>query len=172
MTGSSQQQPLTVHVKYGDVEYTFSGSLEEVWTALNRFFAEHAPAFQIAKALALSVDLQRLAEDCKGLIGFADNAPHLLVPKEKLTDNETLALCLLAAHLGFKLGMLKTDVLTREELQAKLGKNPKITSTRLGELVKAEIAEKTSEGSYRITSFGVFQMQKEWLPRIRAKLGL
>jgi hypothetical protein len=166
------QQPLTVHVKHGDFECTFSGSLEEVWTALNQFFAQHIPAFQTAKALVLSIDLQRLAEDCKGLIGFADNTPHLLVQKEKLTDNETLALCLLAAHLGFRLGMLKTDVLTREELQAKLGKNPKITSTRLGELVKAEIAEKTGEGGYRITSFGVFQMQREWLPRIKAKLGM
>jgi hypothetical protein len=159
-------------VKHGDFECTFSGSLEEVWTALNQFFAQHVPAFQTAKALVLSIDLQRLAEDCKGLIGFADNTPHLLVQKEKLTDNETLALCLLAAHLGFRLGMLKTDVLTREELQAKLGKSPKITSTRLGELVKAEIAEKTGEGGYRITSFGVFQMQREWLPRIKAKLGM
>ena len=172
MTGSGQQQLLTVHVKHGDVEYTFSGSVDEVWAALNRFFAEFIPALAIAKALVLSVDLQRLAEDCKGLVGFADNKPHLLVPKEKLTDNETLALCLLAAHLGFRLGILKTDVLTREELQAKLGKNPKITSTRLGELVKAEIAEKTNEGSYRITSFGVVQMQREWLPKIKAKLGL
>jgi Mn-dependent DtxR family transcriptional regulator len=68
--------------------------------------------------------------------------------------------------------MLKTDVLTREELQARLGKNPKITSTRLGELVKSEIAEKTGEGGYRITSFGVFQVQKEWLPKIKAKIGL
>jgi len=169
---TSQPPSITVHVKHGDFECTFSGSLEEVWTALNRFFAGHVPAFQIAKALTLNVDLQRLAEDCKELIGFADNAPHLLVPKEKLTDNETLALCLLAAHLGFRLGVLQTDVLTREELQTKLGKNPKITSTRLGELVKAEIAEKTSEGGYRITSFGVFQMQREWLPRIKAKLGL
>ncbi|MBS7607833.1 MAG: hypothetical protein QW827_02810 [Candidatus Bathyarchaeia archaeon] len=168
----NSQQPLTVHIKYGEVEYTFSGSLEEVWAALNRFFAEHAPAFQIAKTLVLSVDLQKLAEDCKGLIGFADNAPHLLVSKEKLTDNETLALHLLAAHLGFRLGILKTDVLSREELQAKLGKNPKITSTRLGELVKAEIAEKTGEGGYRITSFGLAQMQREWLPKIKAKLGL
>ncbi|MEM3760474.1 MAG: hypothetical protein QXZ02_05095 [Candidatus Bathyarchaeia archaeon] len=163
---------LTVHVKYGDVEYTFSGSVEEVWTALNKFFSEFVPAFQIAKTLVLSIDLQRLVEDCKGLIGFADNLPHLLVSKEKLTDNETLALHLLAAHLGFRLGMLKTNVLTREELQTKLGKNPKITSTRLGELVKAEIAEKTSEGGYRITSFGIVQMQREWLPRIKAKLGL
>lgn len=168
----TSQRPLTVHVKYGEVEYTFSGSLEEVWIALNKFFAEHAPAFQIAKALVLNVDLQRLVEDCKGLIGFADNMPHLLVSKEKLTDNETLALHLLAAYLGFRLGMLKTDTLTREELQTKLGKNPKITSTRLGELVKAEIAEKTSEGGYRITSFGVVQMQREWLPKIKAKLGL
>lgn len=171
MTSQQMQPQLTVHVKYGDAEYTFSGSVEEVWTALNKFFAELAPAFQISKALVLSVDLQRLAEDCKGLIGFADNAPHLLVPKEKLTDNETLALHLLAAHLGFKLGMLKADVLTREELQAKLGKNPKITSTRLGELVKSEIAEKTSDGGYRITSFGIVQMQREWLPKIKAKLG-
>jgi hypothetical protein len=169
---TAEEAKITVSVKYGGVEQTFSGSLEEVWAALNKFFSELIPAFQIAKALVLSVDMQKLVEDCKGLVGFADNMPHLLVPKEKLTDNETLALNLLAAHIGFRLGMLKTDVLTREELQAKLGKNPKITSTRLGELVKSEIAEKTSEGGYRITSFGVFQMQKEWLPKIKAKLGL
>ena len=169
---TSEENQITVSVKYGGVEQTFSGSLEEVWAALNKFFSELIPAFQIAKALVLSVDLQKLVEECKGLVGFADNMPHLLVPKEKLTDNETLALNLLAAHIGFRLGMLKTDVLTREELQARLGKNPKITSTRLGELVKAEIVEKTSEGSYRITSFGIFQMQREWVPKIKAKLNL
>jgi hypothetical protein len=169
---TSEENQITVSVKYGGVEQTFSGSLEEVWAALNKFFSELIPAFQIAKALVLSVDLQKLVEECKGLVGFADNMPHLLVPKEKLTDNEALALHLLAAHIGFRLGMLKTDVLTREELQARLGKNPKITSTRLGGLVKSEIAEKTGEGGYRITSFGVFQVQKEWLPKIKAKLGL
>lgn len=163
---------LTVHVKYGQVEKTFSGSVEDVWLALNRFFGEFIPTFELAKALVLKVDLQKLVEGCKDLIGFADNAPYLLFSKEKLSDNETLALHLLAAYLGYKLGVLKTDVLTREELQTKLGKNPKITSTRLGELVKGEIAEKTREGSYRITSFGVTQMQKEWLPKIKAKLGL
>lgn len=169
---SGEEFKLTVHVKYGEVEKSFSGSVEEVWVAVNRFFSEFIPAFELAKALVLTVDLQKLMEDCKGLIGFADNLPYLLVSKEKLTDNETLALHLLAAYLGYTLGMLKTDVLTREELQRKLGKNPKITSTRLGELVKGEIAEKTSEGGYRLTGFGVAQMQREWLPRIRTKLGL
>lgn len=168
----TSEPQITVSIKYGGVEQTFSGGIEEVWAAVNKFFSDFVPAFKISRALVLSADLQRLADDCKSLVGFADNLPHLLVPKEKLTDNETLALCLLAAHLGFRLGMLKTDVLTRDELQAKLGKNPKITSTRLGELVKAEIAEKTSDGSFRITSFGVVQMQREWIPRIKAKLGL
>lgn len=169
---NSEAGRLTVHVKYGQVEKTFSGNVEDVWIALNRFFSEFIPAFEILKALVLTVDSQKLMEDCKGLIGFADNAPHLLASKEKLTDNETLALHLLAAHLGYRLGILKTDALTREELQAKLGKNLKIVSTRLGELVKSEIAEKTKEGSYRITSFGVAQMQREWLPKVKAKIGL
>ena len=169
---SIEADKLTVYVKYGQMEKTFSGSVEDVWVAVNRFFGEFIPAFELSKALILTVDLQRLMEDCKGLIGFADNAPYLLVSKEKLTDNETLALHLLAAYLGYRLGMLKTDALTREELQAKLGKSPKIVSTRLGELVKGEIAEKTKEGGYRITSFGVAQIQREWLPRVKAKIGL
>ncbi|MEM2103532.1 MAG: hypothetical protein QW717_01405 [Candidatus Bathyarchaeia archaeon] len=170
MTGWQAQ--ITVHVKYGETEQSFCGGVEEVWSAVNRFFAEFLPAFAVSKSLVLSVDLQRLAEDCKGLVGFADNTFHLLVPKEKLTDNEALSLHLLAAYLGFRIGMVSSDALAREELQAKLGKNPKITGTRLGELVKSGVAEKTSEGRYRITSFGVIQMQREGLPKIRAKLGL
>lgn len=167
-----EQGHITVTIKYGNVEQTFSGGIEEVWTAINKFFAEFIPTFKISKTLTLDFDLQKLVEECRGLIGFADNMPHLLVPKEKLTDNETLALYLLASYLGFRLGMMKSYVLSREELQAKLGKNPKITSTRLGELVKSEIAEKTSDGGYRITSFGVVHIQRDWLPRIRAKLSL
>lgn len=169
---SDAEAKITVHVKYGDVEKTFSGSVEDVWKAVNRLFSDFIPSFELSKALVLNVDLQELVEAFKGIIGFADNMPHLLVPKEKLTDNETLALYLLAAHLGCRLGMLNSDVMTREELQVKLGKNPKITSTRLGELVKSEIVEKTGEGGYRITTFGIIQLKREWLPKIRTKIGL
>jgi len=41
----------------------------------------------------------------------------------------------------------------------------------LGELVKREIAVKTKDGKYRISTFGVVQMQKDFLPRIKAKIG-
>jgi len=42
--------------------------------------------------------------------------------------------------------------MAKEELQAKLGKSMKITSTRLGELVKQGNVVKTEERNYKITS--------------------
>jgi hypothetical protein len=160
---------VTVHVKYCDVEKTFSGNAEEVWLSLNKFFAEFLPSFDVAKKLTLSVDLQGLARDCEGLIAFSKEGANLLVSKERLTDNETLCLWLLAAHLGCQLGLLKSNLIPKEELQAKLGKSGKITSTRLGELVKSEIVVKTLDEKFRITTFGVVQMQKEFLPKIKTK---
>jgi hypothetical protein len=121
-----------VHIKYRDLEKTFSAPLEEAWLLLNKFFSEFLPAFEIAGKLRLSVDLQTLVRDCESLIGFSEEGANLLVSKSKLTDNETLSLWLLAAYLGHKLGMISSDALSKEELQAKLGKSGKITSTRLG----------------------------------------
>jgi hypothetical protein len=57
-------------------------------------------------------------------------------------------------------------------LQAKLGKSGKITSTRLGELVKSDMAAKTADEKFRLTTFGVAQMQKDVLPKIRAKTSI
>jgi hypothetical protein len=158
-----------VHIKYKDLEKTFSAPLEEAWLLLNKFFSEFLPSFEIADKLRLSVDLQNLAKDCESLIAFSEEGANLLVPKNKLTDNETLSLWLLAAYLGHKLGMTDSDALSKEELQAKLGKSGKITSTRLGELVKSDLVTKAADEKFRITTFGVVQMQKDILPKIKTK---
>ncbi len=86
-----------------------------------------------------------------------------------MTDSETLLLTLLATHIGYKLGKLEREWLTREELQAKLGKSMKITSTRLGELCKEEVAVKTENGNYRIATIGIKRVQKEILPKIKVR---
>jgi hypothetical protein len=158
-----------VHIKYKDVEKTFSALPEETWLLLNKFFNEFLPSFEIANKLLLSFDLQKLVKDCEGLIAFSQEGANLLVPKNKLTDNETLLLWLLASYLGHKLGMIENDTIAKEELQAKLGKSGKITSTRLGELVKIDVVTKTADEKFRITTFGVVQMQKDVLPKIKAK---
>lgn len=162
---------ITVQVKYKDVEETFSGRVNDVWVSINRFFSEFIPAFKISKKIVLTVDLQSIIEACEDVIAFAGEGPHLLVSRSRLTDNETLALQLLAGYVGCKLGILESDAVSKEELQAKLGKSSKIASTRLGELVKKEIATKTNNGKYKMSTFGVIQMQKDLLPRIKAKTG-
>ena len=161
---------VSVHVKFGDVEQTFSGSVEDVWLSLNRFFGEFLPSFEAAKRLVLSVDLQGLVRACEGLIGFSKEGASLLVSKDRLTDNETLLLWLLAGYVGFSLGLVGSDCVSKEELQVKLGKSGKIASTRLGELVKGDVVAKAADDKYRITTFGVVQMQKDVIPRIKAKV--
>jgi len=161
-----------VQISYAGVEKTFEGTLEETWLLLNKFYNEYIPSFEVAHKLQLSIDLQTLARDCEGLIGFSKEGANLLVPKNKLTDNETLALWLLASYLGHKLKLLSEEALSKEELQAKLGKTGKITSTRLGELVKTNWAAKTEDEKFKITTFGVSQMQKEVIPRIITKTGI
>ena len=94
----------------------------------------------------------------------------MLAPKTKLTDNDALLVWLASYYLGHKLGLVKSDSLSKDELQAKLGKSGKITSTRLGELVKTEMVVKDVDNRFRITTLGVIQTQKEVLPKIRAKI--
>jgi predicted transcriptional regulator len=127
------------------------------------------PALQTIKKALLTVDLEILIEDLKNVIAIAPEGPVLLVSKQKLTDSETLTLHLLAAYVGNKLGKSK-NILSKEELQAGLGKSAKITSTRIGELIREGLATKTEEGNYKITTLGIKRFQEESLPEIREKL--
>ncbi len=169
---SSEASKMHVLVKFNGFEKVFEGTVEETWLLLSKFYDEFIPSFEVARRLQLIVDVQSLARDCEGLIAFSPEGPKMLVPKNKLTDNEALALWLLATYLGEKLNLLASDALSKEELQAKLGKSGKITSTRLGELVKTEWVAKTAEDKFKITTFGIFQMQKDVLPRIITKTGI
>jgi DNA-binding MarR family transcriptional regulator len=163
---------LTVEIRYKGVEKKFSGNAESIWLSLSRFFNQFLPSFEVAQNLMLNVDLQKLAKDSEGIIGFAKEGPCLLVPRNKLTDNETLSLLLLARHLAHLLGNAETDAVSKEELQGKLGKDAKTVSTRLGELVKNQLVTKTTHEKYRITTFGLMQMQKDIIPKIKTKRGL
>jgi hypothetical protein len=164
------KEQVTATIKYQDTEQTFTGDANQVWTSINRFFSEMIPALDTVKKAVLTVDLETLIEDCKNIIGIAPEGPVILVSKQKLTDNETLTLHLIAAYIANKLGQPK-DYLTKEELQSGLGKNSKITSTRLGELIRDGNATKTQEGNYKITTIGIKRFQEEALPEIIQKQG-
>jgi len=166
----SEAEQITVHVKYGDVEKTFTGNVNDVWVCVNKFFGELVPTFDVARKVTLTVDLAKLIEDFKDVVAIAPEGPEVLISKERLTDSETLQLYLLAAYIGYQLGKLTRETMTKEELMAKLGKNMKITTTRLGELTKDGLTAKTEEGDYKMTTIGIKKFQDETLSKIRTKL--
>jgi len=166
---TESERKVTVNVKYGGMEQTFSGDANEVWVSVNKFFGELIPTFDLARKVTLTVDLAKLIEDFKDVIAIAPEGPELLIPKDKLTDSEVLQCHLLVAYVSFRLGKRSTEVMTKEELQVKLGKSMKITATRLGELVKQGTVAKTNEGAFRIATIGVRKLQEE-LTAIKAEV--
>lgn len=166
----SSQEKVHVQINYKDIQQQFEANPQEAWLLISKFFQQLIPSFEIARNLQLNIDIEQLAKDLNGIVAFSNEGASMLVPKNKLTDNEALSVWLMGQFLGNKLGLLSSDSLSKEELQIKLGKTSKITSTRLGELVKNEVVIKTSDEKYRITAFGVIQVQKDVLPRIKSKL--
>lgn len=164
------EEKITVHIKYRDIEQTFVGNVNDVWIGVNKFFSQMIPSFDAAHKILLTADIQSLIEDSREVIAIAPEGPELLISKRKLTDSEVIQLYLLAAYLGHKLGHLNRDAVSKEELQTRLGKSSKITSTRLGELCREGVATKTEEGDYKITTIGIKRLQEEALPRIRERI--
>ena len=166
------QKPEKIHVnlKYKGLEQQFSAEPQEAWLLLNQFFKEFVPSFEIAQKLWLKIDLQQLAKDLSGIAAFSSDGANLLVPKNKLTDNEALMVWLTIYHLGHELSMTVSDCLTKDDLETKLGKSGKIISTRLGELAKNGMVQKIGDEQFRITAYGVVQTQKEVIPRIKSKI--
>lgn len=157
-----------MHVKYKDLEHTFEGTPNDVWFLMNKFFSETVPSFEILSNVMLTVDLQRLMEDCKDILAITPEGVAVLAPKELLTDNETLMLHLLAAYIAHKSGLAQTDAVGKESLQNSLGKSAKIISTRLGELTRKGHVIKLN-GDYKISTVGIRMVQNELLPMLRAE---
>ncbi|MBT8172102.1 hypothetical protein KJN74_04455 [Candidatus Bathyarchaeota archaeon] len=159
---------ITVKIKYLETEQKFSGNLDQVWICINKFFSQIHPSLEILKSIILTVDLNNLIRDSKNLIAVAPEGPIILVSRQKLTDNEILTLHLIATFIANKLGYSK-NYSSKVELQKKLGKTSKITSTRLGELIREGLVTKTETGNFKITTLGITRFQKEMIPEIRKK---
>jgi hypothetical protein len=167
---SIKAEKIQVQIKYKGIEQQFSADPQDAWLLVNQFFKDFIPSFEIAQKLWLSVDLQQLAKDLNGIVAYSSDGASLLAPKNRLTDNEALSIWLTAQYLGHKLGMVNSDSLSKDELQTRLGKSGKITSTRLGELAKNGVVQKTADDKFRITTCGVIQTQKEVIPKIKSKI--
>ncbi len=78
--------------------------------------------------------------------------PVLLVPIERLSHRDLVALHIVARYFAFKLGLTSTDTITLEELKTKTGiSNEKLLAARISELRKEGIIEYVRKGAYRVS---------------------
>lgn len=161
-----------IQIKYKEIENSFEGQIGEAWLFVEKFFKEFIPSFKLATKLMLNIDLFSLCKDCEGLVTFSPEGANIILPKNRITDNEILSLWFLATFLGSRMKMLNTDTLSKNELQTRLGKSEKITSTRLGELSKKDWIIRTKQNRFRLTTFGADQIHKEIIPKLKAKFNL
>ncbi len=161
---------VTVHIKYNDIEGTFSGDVDGVWVDVNRFFSQKIPNFSVARSFVLTVDLKEVIDASRNIVAVSEGTPVVLVPKKKLTDTESLLLILLAAYIGGRLGVLERLWLDGKELQTWLDKSAKITSTRLSELNREGMVLKTDNCGYRLSILGLKRLVEEILPKIKNKV--
>ena len=160
---------VTVHIKYGPHEYTYTGPVKEVWRAVNKFFGELIPIFKLVRKATLTLDVAELVEELEGLISVSEDRLVLLADRRALSDKDILMLALVGAYVGYRLGVLPKETLSSAELRKLLEKNAKITSTRLSELKREGWVERTGSGEYRATPLGITKFRETRLPRIRKK---
>lgn len=170
MNNGDISEKISVNIKFKDVEQKFEGNANDVWYLINKFFSETIPTLKIVQKLLVTIDLQKLIEDCEDIVAITPEGTAILVAKELLTDNEAIMLHLLACYVGHRIGVLKTDFISKGSLQASLGKNAKIVSTRLGELCRKGYVIKMN-GTYKISTMGVKTLQSGLLRKLKQKIG-
>ncbi len=151
------EDQVRVEVAYGELKATFSGSPDEVYTTVSRFLAQNLPQIEIAKKVTLRYDLKDLVESFGDYVKITDEGPRVM-PSERLSLKQRIALQLVAARIAYLLGKTKSDRLSLQELGSALGVATKSISSRLSELVKAGNVQRASDETgtaYSVTTLGI-----------------
>lgn len=76
----------------------------------------------------------------------------ILLPREKLSKKDLIALQVIARYFAFKLGLVTTDNITISEIMERTGiQDAKVISARLSDLRKDGILEQVEHGKYRVS---------------------
>ncbi len=167
-----EETNLELTVKYKDVEARFTGKPDEVIKAFSKFISEVLPAYDLASQLILTVDLEKLIRNVKGLIAFTPEGPVITAPRGKLGgDRNVIMLNLIKAYIGYRTGRLDRDTLSTAEIMASTGSKSGTVAARLSELTNMGLAERVGRGEYKITTLGIKFFLDEILPKIKLEEG-
>ena len=166
----SEEDPLEIFAKYRDLEIRFKGKPDEVIRSLLRLIQQILPTYDLASKLVLTVDLEDLLENVKGIIAFTPEGPVVTIPKEKISgERDAILLHLIKTYIGYKTGKLEKDTLATSEITSLTGGKSSSVGARLSELVSSGLIERVGRGEYRITTLGVKNFIDDVLPKIKSE---
>lgn len=151
------EEQVKVEISYGELRAAFTGNPDEIYEAVSRFLAQNLPQVEIAKKITLRYELKDLIESFGDYVKITDEGPRVL-PSERLSLKQRIALQLVAVKIAYLLGRAKGEGLSLQELGLTLGVATKSISSRLSELVKAGNVQRTTEDAgttYSITTLGI-----------------
>ena len=164
---SGEAQKLKVTIKYGALESTCEGSADEVLKFVFSFIKDVYPNYELVRGLTLTVDLERLLRELKGVISFLPKGrPVILKATNELTDSDLILTYLVAAYAGNQMGVAEDDNLSMADLLDKTGKPAGTVAGRLSELVSELHVERVGRGKYRVTAYGVKEFMENVLPKL------
>ena len=162
-------QPLEVTIKYGTLEKKIIGSPDQVARQVNAFLLTMIPELDLASHLALSVDVNELAQACQGVLAVTPEGIVTTVPTENLADRELVLLNLAKARIAQMLGKSDKDLVQSSELIAATKKTAGTVAGRLSELCGESLAERKGKGEYRATTLGLHIFREQILPKLKPK---
>jgi hypothetical protein len=164
---TSLPHSLEVHVRYGTMEKRVTGPPEQVAREVLVFLTSIVPQLELASRLALSVDVNSLAEACEGVLAVTPEGLVVTVPVDMLADRELLLLHLAKARIAYMLGKSEKDLVQSADLIAATKKSAGTVAGRLSELCGENLAERKGKGEYRATTLGLHVFQEQVLPKIK-----
>jgi len=162
-------QIVKMHVEFGEARADFEGPPEEVIRAIMKFLESVYPTFSILKNLSLTVDIEQLAKNSVGIIGFGSEGAVITIPKErlsKLSIRELIALHLVKAYLARALGKSDRDFQSVDELLTAIGGRIGAMAGRLSEMVDEGLVSRVGRGEYKITTYGLKHYLEQMLSKI------
>jgi len=165
-----EKSSLEVTVRFKDAETKFVGKPDDVIQAVLKYFNKILPSYELIFNLTLTVDVENLLRNIKGLIAFTPEGIVVTVPREKIGGERDIILVhLVKSYIGFKTGRMEKDSLTMNEILTFTGGKSGTVGARLSELTSSGWVERVGRGEYRITTLGVNAFVDEVLPKLKTK---
>jgi len=165
---NTEEGKVEVLVRYRGMEVKLNGTADEVMRAFLEFMEKMLPSLELVSKLVLTVDLEKLLNELRGIIAITNEGMIVTSPRENIGEREAILLHLVKANVGFQLSKLEGDSLSIADILTLTGGKPSTTAARLSELVDLGWVERVGRGEYRITTFGIKSFQDSVLPKLKA----